>query len=216
MTDRSFALKTALLADLRLARWRPGERLPTERQLCADYQLGRAGVRRVLAELKQLGLVTQIVGSGTYAAQLLPPRSSSPVLSPAMLMEARLALEPALVPLIVRNATAADFALLESCCQSADAAQSLAEFEQADGQFHLLLARAAHNSFLIEMAEQMSQARNTAEWGGLKRKSATVERRLHYGRQHRTLLDFLRDRETAGAREALLHHLTDVARNMFE
>ena len=216
MTDRSFALKAALLDDLRQARWQPGERLPTERQLCSDYQLGRAAVRRVLAEIKQLGLLTQVVGSGTYAVQPGPQPYGSPVLSPAMLMEARLALEPAWVPLIVRNATAADFAALESCCQAADAAPSLEAFEQADGEFHLLLARATHNTFLSEMAEQMSQARNTAEWGGLKRRSATAERRLLYGRQHRTLLDVLRDREMAGAKEALVNHLTDVARNMFE
>jgi DNA-binding FadR family transcriptional regulator len=212
MKDQSFALKSALLDDLRLARWQPGERLPTERQLSADYQVGRAAVRRVLAEIKQQGLITQAVGSGTYAAQPV----TGPVLSPAMLMEARLALEPALVPLIVRNATTADLAALEACCRDADKAQSLAAFEQADGEFHRWLARATHNSFLNEMAEQMSQARSSAEWGSLKRRSATAERRLLYGRQHRALLGFLREREAASAREALVGHLTDVGRNMFE
>lgn len=216
MVDRSFALKEALIADLRRARWRPGERLPTERQLCADHHVGRAAVRRALAEIKQLGLIKQIVGSGTYAAQPAAPPAGSPVLSPAMLMEARLVMEPALVPLIVRNATAADLAALEACCRTADEARSLEAFEQADGEFHLLLARATHNGFLTEMAEQMSHARNSAEWGGLKRRSATPERRLLYGRQHRTLLGFLEEREAAAAREALFGHLEDVARNMFE
>jgi GntR family uxuAB operon transcriptional repressor len=125
-------------------------------------------------------------------------------------------LEPALVPLIVRNATTADLAALEACCRDADAARSLAAFEHADGEFHLWLARATHNSFLNEMAEQMSQARSSAEWGGLKLRSATAERRLVYGRQHRALLGFLRDREAVAARDALVEHLTDVARNMFE
>lgn len=216
MTDRSFALKATLLDDLRMARWQPGERLPTERQLCSDHQLGRAAVRRVLSELKEMGLLTQVVGSGTYAAQPGPHPFGRSVLSPAMLMEARLALEPAWVPLIVRNATAADFAALDACCRAADAAPNLEAFEQADGEFHLLLARATHNTFLNDMAEQMSQARNTAEWGGLKRRSATAERRLVYGRQHRILLALLRDRETAGAKGALVDHLTDVAHNMFE
>lgn len=216
MTDRSIALKAALLDGLRLARWKPGERLPTERQLCADHEVGRAAVRRVLAEIKRMGLITQVVGSGTYAAQPVLQPSSSLVLSPAMLMEARLVLEPALVPLIVRNATTADLAALEACCRAADAAQGLDAFEQADGEFHLLLARATHNSFLNETAEQMSRARNSAEWGGLKRRSATAERRLFYAQQHRGLLVFLRDREAGAAREALVGHLTDVARNMFE
>ena len=140
LNDRGFALKESLLADLRRARWRPGERLPTERQLCADHQVGRAAVRRALAEIKQLGLITQTVGSGTYVSRQAAGQPVPPVLSPATLMEARLALEPALVPLIIRNATAADFAALDACCSAGDAARTLEAFEQADGAFHLLLA----------------------------------------------------------------------------
>ena len=215
MNDQSFALKEALLADLRRARWKPGERLPPERQLCADHKVGRAAVRRALAEIKQLGLITQTVGSGTYVS-LRAAELSGPVLSPATLMEARLVLEPALVPLIIRNGTADDFAALDACCRAADAARTLEAFEQSDGEFHRLLAEAAHNDFLLTVAEQIAQARNSAEWGGLKRRSATAERRLIYGRQHRGLLALLRDREAAAAKDALVGHLTDVARNMFE
>lgn len=216
MNDQSYALKASLLADLRGARWGPGERLPTERQLCLDHKVGRAAVRRALAEIKQLGLITQTVGSGTYVSQRAVAQPVPPVLSPATLMEARLALEPALVPLIIRNATAADFAALDACCGAGDGARTLEAFEQADGEFHLLLAHAAHNDFLVIMAEQTSQARNTAEWGGLKRRSATVERRRIYARQHRAVLGFLRDREAGAAKQALVEHLADVARNMFE
>lgn len=209
-------LRTALLADLRRPRWQPGERLPTERQLASDHRVGRAAVRRVLAECKQLGLVTQVVGSGTYAVQPPLPAAMGAVLSPAQLMEARLVLEPALVPLIIRNATAADLAALEACCDAADAAADLPAFEAADGAFHLGLARATHNGFLIETAGQMSLARDGAEWGGLKRRSATPERRVSYGRQHRALLGHLQDREAGPARDMLVAHLADVARNMFE
>ena len=215
--DQGFALKEALLADLRRARWRPGERLPTERQLCADHKVGRAVVRRALAEIKQLGLITQTVGSGTYVSSDAAERLNPPaVLSPAMLMEARLVLEPALIPLIIRNGTAADFQAIEECCRMADAAQTLDVFEHWDGEFHHLLARSTHNAFLIDVFAQISQARGSAAWGGLKRRSATPERRRLYGHQHRALLEALQDRDAAMARQALVEHLTDVARNMFE
>ena len=215
MIDQSFALKELLLAGIRGARWRPGERLPTERQLSLDHKVGRAAVRRALAEIKELGLITQTVGSGTYVS----PSATGPtdaVLSPATLMEARLILEPALVPLIIRHATSADFAALEHCADAGDHASTLEAFEQADGEFHLQLACATHNEFLIDTFQQLSRARNTAEWGSLKRRSATAERRLLYGQQHRALLGYLRDRDTASARETLTSHLSVVARNMFE
>lgn len=221
-TDPSFALKESLLADLRRARWRPGERLPTERQMCADHRLGRAAVRRALAEIKQLGLITQTVGSGTYvakdAAGRLEPASllSSGTLSPATLMEARLVLEPALVDLIIRHATTADFTALERCCDQADAARTLDAFEHWDGEFHRSLVLAAHNSLLDSVFAQLSQARRTAEWGVLKKRSATPERRAAYGRQHRQLIAGLRERDAATARAALMQHLADVRDNMFD
>lgn len=214
--DQNVALKELLLADIQGARWRPGERLPTERQLCADHKVGRAAVRRALAEIKEMGLITQKVGSGTYVSRAAMAPNDTSVFSPATLMEARLVLEPALVPLIVRHATSADFAALEACCDAGDHASTLEEFEQADGKFHLHLARATRNEFVISIVQQLARARNTAEWGSLKRRSATADRRVLYGQQHRALLGYLRDRDTALAREMLTSHLMGVARNMFE
>lgn len=216
MIDQSFALKELLLADIQGGRWRPGERLPTERQLCVDHEVGRAAVRRALAEIKEMGLITQTVGSGTYVSRPTTSPNRDPVLSPATLMEARLILEPALVPLIIRHATSADFATLEAYCNAGDQASTLEAFEKIDGEFHLHLACATHNEFLLKTFQQLSQARNTAEWGSLKRRSATAERRILYGQQHRALLGYLRDRDTALARETLTSHLLGVASNMFD
>ena len=214
--DQSFALREALLESIKGARWRPGERLPTERQLCTDHNVGRAAVRRALADLKAMGLITQTVGSGTYVSRAAVAATSPSLLSPATLMQARLVLEPAVVPLIIRHATSADFAALQHCCDIGDHASTLEAFEQADGEFHQFLACATHNKFLIGTFQQLSRARDTAEWGSLKRRSATAERRHLYGRQHRALLGYLRDRDSALACETLTSHLSDVARNMFE
>jgi DNA-binding GntR family transcriptional regulator len=49
------ALRAALLANMRSGHWRAGEKLPTERALSETYQIGRAGVRQVLAEAKERG-----------------------------------------------------------------------------------------------------------------------------------------------------------------
>ena len=218
--DPGFALKQALLAALRDARWRAGEKLPTERQMCGLYTVGRSTVRRVLGEMKALGLVTQTVGSGTYVARDIAdklPLAAPPELgiSPAELMEARLIFEPGLIDLAIRNATAADFAALEECCRNADSARTLQQFEYWDDAFHRALAAATHNGFVGSVCALISKVRDDGEWGLLKQRSALPERRAAYQREHWAILAALRQRDAALAREALRDHLIHVRRNMF-
>lgn len=51
--------------------WRPGERLPAERQLAEDYSAGRPSVREALVRLSQRGLVSISPQSGAYVTDLL-------------------------------------------------------------------------------------------------------------------------------------------------
>ncbi len=215
----ALALLDTLLAALRTGRWAEGARLPTERALCAHHQIGRAAVRHALAELKQRGLVTQRVGSGTFVAPgataRLPPPTPAPAISPAELMQARLIVEPGLLDLVIQNATAADFDAIARCCAGADAATSLDEFEHWDSRFHEALAAATHNRFIAEIFTLIGHARDQGDWGLLKRTSATPQRRAAYQREHTAILAALRERDAAAARAAMVAHLLHVRHNMF-
>ena len=223
------SLEASLLENLRSQQWRAGHRLPTERELSASTGLGRAGVRRVLARLKERGLISQTVGSGTYvtaeASRLLAQEQeqqqaqqagvpSAAGTSPAELMSARMVLEPAIVEMVVLHATGADFERMLECCDRAEAATTLEAFEHWDGMLHEVIAQAAHNSFVLAVFRLMTQARNQAEWGQLKRRSVTPERRLEYQREHRALVEALVERDAARARAMCLQHLAHVRQNM--
>lgn len=219
--DSSALLREAIIDKLRSGTWRAGHRMPTERALCEQFSLGRSAVRRVLAQLKDAGLISQTVGSGTYvteqATSLLPGLTAGAPLtttSPAELMEARMALEPAIVELVVRNATPADFARMTQCCEQAEQATTLDEFEHWDGLLHEVIAEAAHNSFIRNVFRLMNQARAQGEWGMLKRKSVTPERRAAYQREHRALVAALRERDLATALAHTREHLLHVRRNL--
>lgn len=214
-------LRETIIENLKSGTWRAGHRLPTERALCEQYQIGRSTVRRVLGQLKEAGLITQTVGSGTYVSEqvqaALASRSAgapSPTASPAELMEARMALEPAIVEMVIRNATPADFARMEQCCAQAEQAASLDEFEHWDGLLHEVIAAAAHNSFISTVFQLMNQARAQGEWGMLKRKSVTPERRAAYQHEHRELVAALRERDLATAMAHTRGHLLHVRRNL--
>lgn len=224
--DTAFRLKEMLLADLRRGRWQPGERLPAERQMMEAFQVGRSTVRRVLTQMKEMGLITQSVGSGTYLAadalerlaQAAPAADAMmPSLgtSPAELMEARMAFEPALVEMTIRNANSADFSIMEQCLTRAEDAASFEEFEHWDGALHQAIAEATHNSFVLTVFRLMHEVRERAEWGQLKRKSLTPERRHAYQLEHRILVNALRERDAPLARKAIIEHLAHVRRNLF-
>lgn len=219
--DAAAALRQTILDKLTSRTWRPGQRLPTERALSEAYGLSRSTVRRLLQELKHRRLITQTVGSGTYVAEqvataldTLQREGEMPAASPAELMAARLVLEPAVVEMVIGNATAADFARMDECNDNAEAATTLEAFERWDGALHEAIADAAHNRFIGNVFRLMNQVRAQGEWGVLKRRSATPERRLEYQREHRALVAALRERDAERARALCLAHLVHVRTNL--
>jgi DNA-binding FadR family transcriptional regulator len=215
------ALRAALLANMRSGHWRAGDKLPTERELSETWQIGRAGVRQILAEAKERGLITQLVGSGTYvskeAATLLEAddsEASGMHTSPAELMEARIIIEPMIANLIVRNGTSADFMRMEECCTRAENAGSMQEFEVWDGALHQAIADAAHNTFIKQVFQLMNRVREQGDWGALKMRSLTPERRHAYELEHRALVTALKDRDEERARTLMMEHLVRIRHNL--
>lgn len=199
----------------------PGARLPTERELAKRYSVPRNAVRRTLAQLEAEGAITRHVGRGTFlagAAQdpgaLFSPDGISNT-SPAELMEARMRIEPALAELIVTNATPADFERMALCIDKAEHAATLDEFELWDAALHQALAIATHNRFVIRVLDMVAAVREQSEWGKLKDRIVTPERRLTYQQEHRAIVGALKARDAERARSSILAHLQHARRNLF-
>ena len=219
--NQAAKLRDTILDKLRAGAWRAGHRIPTERALSDEFGLSRSTVRRVLQEFKRKRLITQTVGSGTYVAEQLHealaelrPGVNGLAVSPAELMAARLVLEPAIIDMVVGHATAADFQRMDECNLHAEAATTLEAFEQWDAALHEAIAAAAHNAFIADMFRRMSEVRSQGEWGILKRRSATPERRQVYQQEHRALVAALKQRDAQKARALCLAHLVRVRTNL--
>ena len=219
--ETSYTLHDTIIASVRSGQWRAGSRLPTERAFADQFKLSRTTVRKVLQQLKEQGLVSQTVGSGTYvtveAASIVQAwAADAPItqISPAVLMEARLAFEPAIIDMVIGNATSADFEQMELCCIKAEGAGSVEEFEVWDGKLHEVIAQAAHNAFVANVFLMMNAARAQGEWGMLKKRSLTPERRLAYQVEHRALVRALKSRDPTQAQELAVSHLLHVRRNL--
>ena len=215
-----------------------GVKLPAERELSSRFGASRGTVRRVLAGFRERGLITQAVGSGTFVAQSLSLSQSqsqsqsqqqtlashhesaglqSPDgnVSPAELMVARRLIEPLMPALIVRNATAADFATMQHCIEQSEAAKTIEDFEHWDGALHTTLAVATHNGFFVRILELTQRVRDQGEWGRLKARSLNGPRRAQYEQQHRELVDALRDRDAEASTRLLIQHLDQIQQNLF-
>lgn len=63
-------VKQHLKDGLAEGRWRPGQLMPSEAELVAQFGVSRMTVNRALRELQAEGLVERVQGVGTFAAQL--------------------------------------------------------------------------------------------------------------------------------------------------
>lgn len=197
----------------------PGSRLPTERELAQRFAVPRNAVRKMLAQLEAEGCITRHVGRGTFLAHASGGAgeygAGAAHTSPAELMEARLRLEPVLAELIVTHATPSDFDRMEVCLERAERAATLDEFELWDAALHEAMAAATHNGFVARVLGMVTAARQQAEWGKLKDRIVTPERRIRYQEEHRAIVGALKARDAEQARLAIVAHLEHARRNLF-
>ena len=133
----------------------PGDRLPTESALCEMLAVSRSVVRDAMRTLSARGLITVRQGHGTTVTQpgdsvfaeaflLVVARSD---LTIGQVLDARMALDTALVPLLIGNGQAEDWealdAILERFAQAVDASQWDDAIE-AHLAFHTRLLGALH------------------------------------------------------------------------
>lgn len=147
-----------LIAELEL---RPGDRMPTENELAARMGTSRTLVREALKILSAIGRVRAHKGRGLYVAddegmlgsagwgQFFLPTDLDHVY---MLFEYRRIQETAASRLAAAIATPAELRTIEAAaetCRQGHLSGESALFDRGDDDFHLGIAAASHNQFLV-------------------------------------------------------------------
>lgn len=142
----------------------PGDRLPSERELCARFGVSRVTVREALRVLEAVGLVEIRVGAHGGAFVTSPSNARlgegladllklSP-LTAAEVTEARMVFELGIVPLVSERATDEDIAALNEICARQRAALRDQSYSMTlSAEFHVRVAACTHNA-AIEMLVQ--------------------------------------------------------------
>jgi GntR family transcriptional repressor for pyruvate dehydrogenase complex len=191
---------------------RDGDALPPERQLAEALGVSRRELRAALASLEASGRVWRGVGRGTYlgarplkfATSWRGLRTGS---SPADIAEMRLMIEPALVELATRKASAEDLADLEKCAKRNAVANDDLEWQQWDHRFHLLIAQATRNTAIIALMEGVNGMRAKPD---LREKTGDQDTRRHFARQHLSVVGAMLERDGEAAAARMKDHLLQV------
>src|SRR3954453_15315837 len=164
---RSFAdvleqLREAILA----GQIRPGERLPAERDLCAEFGVGRPTLREALRSLEATGLIEVRPGKGGGSYAVTPSEATVGDALAALvnlrgasledLAEFRVDFEGENAAWAARRADAGDISVLEATVAEARAAAltpaGRGALARIDVRWHELLARATKNRLRIGIA----------------------------------------------------------------
>src|SRR5579871_2564710 len=147
-----------LIAELHLA---PGDRMPTENELAARLGTSRTVVREAVKILSAIGRVNVQKGRGLYVADdegMLGSSRWGAFFLPTdldhvyMLFEFRRVQETAASRLAATRATPAELRAIESAadmCRQGHVTGQIALFNGGDDEFHLGVAAASHNQFLV-------------------------------------------------------------------
>lgn len=209
----SEALEDALMALIMSSDYGPGARLPTERALSERFNVSRGTVRAALARIEGRGGIVRIMGSGTYVAEhgaAHAGAAGSGDASPQEIMEARIMIEPRMPALVVAHANSADLEKIRQALHESEAASTHEAFEIWDARFHEAIAEATHNRLVMQVYQTITAARNLTEWGELKRRNSTPERRAAREAEHRIIFDALMARDAERARKAMDEHLGKI------
>lgn len=194
----------------------PAAQLPTEKVLAETFGVSRAVVREAIARLKADGLIETRQGAGAFVAE--NPKSLNFRIAPGgeegllHIFELRTMIEATVAELAARRRTEADIAAMREALQRMDdALQIEKDGSEADDDFHLAIAAATHNQYVLRLAEflgrQFSESRRMA-WVDHPR---GMESPREAQREHFVLLDAIAAGDPAAARAAAHVHLHGAA-----
>ena len=200
---------------------RPGERLPSERDLAEKMGVSRPSLREAIAELQTKGLLASRAGSGIYVADVL-----GNAFSPALIglfedheeavfdyIDFRRDLETLAAERAARLASDTDLQVIQTIfdrMETAHAAANPDEEARLDAEFHMAIIEASHNVVMLHMIRSMFQMLRDGVFYNRQvmfRQRMTREMLLD---QHRAINDGLQARDADVARNAVETHLNFV------
>lgn len=199
---------------------RPGERLPSERELGEKFKVSRTVVREAVRSLAARGLVrvtsgrgveVSAINSGNVAASMRLLVRGHEGLDYGKVNEVRTAVEIQVAGLAAQRACPEDLKRLGQLCEAHQ--HSLEEGDPAaasehDFQFHRELTRASGNELLLAMLDSISDVLREVRNQSMNKPHVGEDGLL----AHRRILKCVSSGKPDAARKAMAEHLAEAER----
>jgi GntR family transcriptional repressor for pyruvate dehydrogenase complex len=210
---------------IRDGRIAPGDKLPTEAAVMAEFGVSRTVVREALSKLQAAGLVetrhgigTFVVGMGDATPFRIAPEQFATLRDVIAVLELRIGVETEAAALAAQRRSARNLVDMRAALDAFDAA--LADGRDAVGpdfQFHLEIARATQNAHFAELmgtlgAMIIPRARLAQQGAAPAAPEAPDERRQYLRRvnaEHESIFDAITNQDAEAARAAMRTHLAN-------
>jgi GntR family transcriptional regulator, transcriptional repressor for pyruvate dehydrogenase complex len=196
----------------------PGEALPPERELARLFGVGRVTIQLAIGMLEADRLITTRRGRsggsfvlaptdqrGTLDFRVLEVAQSADLIREAV--DFRQVVEPAAARAAARLRTKRGLAEISSAAERTAAAGTDAEFMREDTAFHLAIARAAGNRFLVEAIERARLHLNSV----LALLPESQAWHAMSASEHAGILDALARRDAGAAHDLMYEHVKGTA-----
>lgn len=194
--------------------WHQCEKIPSENELAASFNVSRSTVRSAIHKLSGLGIVESLQGDGTYVCSLngsqylnnLIPVMTLGKTDALYVLEFRRMIECEGAAMAAQRITAQEICALEENCRRLEAAVPLSEeCSKIDLEFHMQVACAAKNPLLI----QVENILQTVLFESIR------EIALHISednalRFHKSILEALCRRDGHAAGDLMADHLNET------
>jgi GntR family transcriptional regulator, transcriptional repressor for pyruvate dehydrogenase complex len=198
-----------------LKKLKPGDKLPSERELAEMLQVSRSSIRDAIRGLELVGLVEPRQGAGTIVRERSADSSANPFANALKrrqnlvteLLDFRKMLEPPLAARAATNASTDEISEMEDILQRQEKTQGQGNPAIAeDAEFHYSIALASGNSVVLKVIDTlMDLLRDTREH------SLQVEGRAEKSLAgHRRILSAIKRHDAEAAKAAMRRHIEDV------
>jgi GntR family transcriptional repressor for pyruvate dehydrogenase complex len=208
-----------LATSIRSGHLQPGEKLPTEAEIMARFDVSRTVVRESLSKLQASGLVETRHGIGTFVLQpqdagnfKITAEDFATVADVISVLELRISLETEAAGLAAQRRTPENLKALENALRAFHDSISLdSDAVPPDFQFHMEVARATGNRHFADLMTYLGtmiipRTRvNTAH--------SAPEGRFNYlqrvNSEHESIYNAIRNQDAEAARAAMRTHLSN-------
>jgi GntR family transcriptional regulator, transcriptional repressor for pyruvate dehydrogenase complex len=197
--------------------FKPGEKLPSERDMALELGVSRQSIREAIYRAKIEGLIEVKQGGGTFVISsiketLRPPLSillEEQVENIFKFLEIRKVIEGWCAEKASTTAKPADIKEMQAILSKMENAKlSDQRWEKADLSFHSAIAAATHNLIAMHVMEGLKDS--FSEYFRVKKFRTKPERKDLLLKQHKALFKAIKERDPRKAREKMLEHLDYV------